>query len=173
MSRKIKHSLEFKTAIVKEVLKGERLITRISEDNHIGLSMLQRWVQFYKRFGEAGLRPQSNNYSLDTKLTVLKSLKDNNLSLSKACLQFSIRSTSVLSNWIRIYEKEGIEGLMIERRGKSKLMPSKETKKKLLKPLTDHEKILEENKLLRAENAFLKKLQALIQKEEAEKKRKR
>jgi len=173
MSRKIKHSLEFKIAIVKKVLKRDRSIANISKENQVGQSMLKRWVQFYQRFGEAGLCPQSNFYSLDTKLAVLKSLKDNNLSLSRACLQFNIRSTGVLSHWIRIYEKEGIEGLMIEKRGKSKLMPSKETNKKLLKPLTDHERILEENKLLRAENAFLKKLQALIQKEEAEKKRKR
>ena len=52
-------------------------------------------------------------------------------------------------------------------------MASKDISKKIFKPLTDHEKVLEENRLLRAEIDFLKKLRALIQKEEEEKKRKR
>ena len=175
MSRKIKHSFELKLAIVLQVLHRDRdrSVRKISEDNRIDLRAVKRWVQFYQRFGESGLQAQSNHYSLETKLTVIKSLKDNNLSLREVCLQFSIRSTSVLSKWLRIYEEEGAEGLVIERRGRSKLMSSKQTNKKPSTPLTDYEKVLEENKLLRAENDFLKKLRALIQKEEEEKKRKR
>jgi transposase len=173
MSRKIKHSLELKIAIVKQVLNRDRSIKRISEDHQINHRLLERWVQFYKRFGEAGLMPQSNNYSLETKLAVINSVKDNNLSLREACLQFNIRSTSVLTNWISIYQQTGLEGLAIERRGKPNLMASKDNSKRITKPLTDHEKVLEENRLLRAENDYLKKLRALIQKEEEEKKRKR
>jgi transposase len=173
MSRKIKHSLDFKIAIVKQALERNRSIIKISEDHQINRRMLQRWVQFYERFGEAGLVPQSNKYSLETKLAVINSLKDNNLSLGEACLRFSIRSTSVLTKWISIYQQQGIEGLAIERRGKSNSMAIKDSSKKIIKALTDHEKVLEENRLLRAENDFLKKLRALIQKEEEEKKRKR
>ena len=173
MSRKIKHSLEFKISIVKEVLQGDLSIARLSADKLINIHMLERWVRFYRRYGVAGLRPQSNKYSLDTKLAAIRTLVDNNLSLGEVCLQFNIRSMGVLTNWIRIYELEGIEGLSIEKRGKNRFMSSKEPKKKQSNPLTEQEKILEENKRLRAEVAFLKKLHALIQKEEAEKKRKR
>ena len=67
MSRKIKHSLELKIAIVKQVLERSRSIKSISEDHQINHRLLERWVQFYKRFGEAGLMPQSNKYSLETK----------------------------------------------------------------------------------------------------------
>jgi transposase len=173
MSRKIKYSLAFKLAIVKEVQRGEDSTSGISNKHLLNKSMVQRWVMFYERFGESGLLPQSNRYSLETKLAVIKALDDNNLSLIEACLQFNIRSMGVLMNWIRIYDLEGIEGLSNEKRGKNRLMSSKKPKKTQSNPLTEHEKILEENKRLRAEVAFLKKLHALIQKEEAEKKRKR
>lgn len=173
MSRKIKHSLEFKLAIVKQVLKRDLSVKRISVDNQLAASLVKRWVQFYERFGEAGLRGQSNTYSLETKLTIIKQYKDNNLSLSEACLQFNIRSISVLSKWLSIYEGDGIEGLASERRGRNRCMALKDNSKKTTKPLTDYEKVLEENRLLRAENDFLKKLRALTQKEDAEKKRKR
>lgn len=173
MSKKIKHSLEFKIAIVKEVLRGNRSIAAISADNLIHCRTLSEWLEYYQRYGRIGLMPQSNHYSVDMKLNVIKSFKDNNLSLREACLKFSISSRRILKKWLIIYEEEGVEGLAIERRGRHSLMASKDTSKKIPKPLTDFEKILEENKFLKAENALLKKLQALIQREELEKKRKR
>ena len=48
----------------------------------------------------------------------------------------------------------------------------KRKKRKSDKPLTREEELLLENEKLRCENALLKKLQALIQAEEATKKRK-
>lgn len=173
MSGKLKHSFDFKVAIVKQILERDRSMRSISADKGIDYRMVKRWVQFYNRFGEAGLVPQCNAYSLDFKLKIINYYKDNNLSLGKACLQFGIRCTNVLRKWINIYEQEGIEGLEIERRGRKELMASKNSSKPTSRPLTDHEKILEENRLLRAEIDFLKKLRALIQKEEEEKRRKR
>lgn len=173
MRKNIKHSLAFKLGIVKQALKRESSLSRISADNLVNVSLINRWVQFYERFGEAGLQPQYNTYSLETKLAIIEHYKGNNLSLSETCLQYGIRSVSVLTKWIRILGQEGVAGLAIERRGRNQRMASKDSSKKIVKPFTDHEKVLEENKLLRAENDFLKKLRALIQKEDAEKKRKR
>jgi transposase len=42
-------------------------------------------------------------------------------------------------------------------------MTKKQSKKKVTKPLTREEELLEENKYLRAEVDYLKKLEALIQ----------
>lgn len=172
MSRKIKHSLEFKLAIVNQVLKGDKSASNITRENGLERRMVLQWIQFYNRFGEAGLTPQSTVYSLENKLEVIRYFKNNQVSLRKACLQFNIRSNSVLSNWLRIYEASGAEGLSEETRGKKRLMKSKITKKAPEKTLTEHEQVLEENKRLRAEVAFLKKLRALIQKEEPKKNKK-
>ncbi len=172
MSRKIKHSLEFKLAIVNQVLSRNTSVATISRENTLERRMIFQWVKFYKRFGEAGLRPQSTTYSLENKLEVIRYFKDNKVSLREACLQFNIRTTSVLSKWLGIYNASGAEGLSEERRGTNRLMKPKIQKKVPEKTLTEHEQVLEENKRLRAEVAFLKKLRALIQKEESAKNKK-
>ena len=59
--------------------------------------------------------------------------------------------------WERIYLEEGPEGLYIERRGRS----SKGGAPKKLKPEVE-EDLLAEVQRLRAENAYLKKLNALV-----------
>ncbi|RZK36049.1 MAG: transposase [Pedobacter sp.] len=172
MSRKIKHSLEFKLAIVNQVLKGDKSLSNITRETGLERRMILQWIQFYNRFGEAGLTPQSTVYSLENKLEVIRYFKNNQVSLRKACLQFNIRSNSVLSNWLRIYEAFGSEGLSEETRGKKRVMKPKITERAPEKTLTEHEQLLEENKRLRAEVAFLKKLRALIQKGESKKDKK-
>ena len=172
MSRKVKHSLEFKLAIVNQVLKRDQSLVGISREHHLERRMVLQWVQFHERFGEAGLIPHSTIYSLENKLEVIQYFKGNKVSLRKACLQFNIRSNSVLSNWLRIYESGGAEGLSEEKRGRKSLMKPKIPKKAQEKTLTAHEQVLEENKHLRAEVAFLKKLRALIQKQESKKSKK-
>lgn len=171
MSRKIKYSLEFKLAIIGQVLSREKSLVSISRENGIERRMVYQWVEFYKRFGEAGLIPQSRVYSLENKLEVIRYFISNKVSLRETCLQFNIRCNSVLSNWLRIYESAGVEGLSETTRGKHRLMKPK-IPKKAPSLQTDHEQVLEENNRLRAEVAFLKKLRALIQKEESKENKK-
>ena len=65
-----------------------------------------------------------------------------------------------MRRWERIYLEEGPEGLYIERRGrKSTGRPKK------LKPEVEEDLIAEVQRL-RAENAYLKKLRALVLEEE-------
>ena len=70
--------------------------------------------------------------------------------------------------WERIYLTEGPEGFAIERRGcGSKGRPPKQLPKEV------EEDLLAEVQRLRAENAYLKKLQALVLKEERRRHKKR
>ena len=74
--------------------------------------------------------------------------------------RFEVRSDTQVKNWERIYLEEGPEGLYIERRGrKSTGRPKK------LKPEVE-ENLIAEVQRLRAENAYLKKLRALVLEEE-------
>ena len=69
-------------------------------------------------------------------------------------------SRHAVQQWERIYLEEGPEGLYIERRGrKSTGRPKK------LKPEVEEDLIAEVQRL-RAENAYLKKLRALVLEEE-------
>lgn len=88
------------------------------------------------------------------------------LSYKEAARQFEVSSDTVVAKWERIYLTEGSEGLYIERRGRG----SKGRPKKL--PKETEEDLLAEVQRLRAENAYLKKLQALVLERERHQKKK-
>ena len=118
--------------------------------------------------------PSNRHYTPEFKLEVVQAVKSKSLSLNKACCQFRISSVSTLKKWLILFDSCGAESLRVERRGRGKpkirtlVMPRKPKR-----PLTREEQLLEELADLRAENAYLKKLQALIQSESAkEEKRK-
>ncbi|MFT4854972.1 MAG: transposase [Algoriphagus sp.] len=122
--------------------------------------MVERWVSFYRSYGIDGLKPISNSYSADFRLNAVRTMKDESLSLYQASLRFKIPSVSTLQNWVRIYDSYGPERLAAISKGTPSTMPRKPKK-----PLTREEQLLEELADLKAENAYLKKLQALIQSE--------
>ena len=65
-----------------------------------------------------------------------------------------------IQNWERIYLTEGAEGLAVELRGRGSTQKSKPLPKEV------EEDLLAEVQRLRAENAYLKNLQALVLEEE-------
>ena len=79
------------------------------------------------------------------------------LSYREATRQFEVGDDKRVAAWERIYLEEGPEGLYIERRGRGR----KGRSAKRLKPEVE-EDLLAEVQRLRAENAYLKKLNALV-----------
>ena len=78
-------------------------------------------------------------------------------SYREAARQFEINDHNRVRYWERIYLEEGPEGLYIERRGRgSKGRPPKKLRAEI------EEDLLAEVQRLRAENAYLKKLNALV-----------
>jgi len=175
MERKVKYDYTFKLECVQLVLESHYSCESVSKEKGPNESNIRKWVGFYKRYGKTGLMPKKNqNYSTDFKLNVLKSIDDDYLSLSEACLKFNITSESVIIKWQKDFTTFGVAGLQPKPKGRPKSMSDyKRKKRKTDKPLTREEELLLENERLRCENALLKKLQALIQAEEtAAKKRK-
>jgi len=83
------------------------------------------------------------------------------LSYSEAARQFEINDHKRVAAWERIYLEEGPEGFGIERRGRgSKSHPPKQLSKEV------EEDLLAEVQRLRAENEYLKNLQALVLEDE-------
>src|SRR5659263_10751 len=70
---------------------------------------------------------------------------------------------SVLEKWVKKAREFGMDALAIDGRGRTRKNPMYQSKKKSSKPLTREEELLQENEFLRAENAFLKKLKALVE----------
>lgn len=174
MSRKIKYDVKFKLQVVHQILKGKESSDSSSQKLGIEKSQILKWVNFYRLYGIDGLLPSNRRYSPEFKLEVIHALKTNSLSLKQASRQFRIPSDSTLKKWLILYDSLGAEALRVERRGRGILTernPAMPRKPKI--PLTREEQLLEELADLRAENAYLKKLHALIQSESAkEEKRK-
>ena len=102
----------------------------------------------------------NRKYSGEFKQMVVETMRKEGLSCREAALQFEISEHGRVASWERIYLEEGPEGLYIERRGrKSTGRPKK------LKPEIEEDLIAEVQRL-RAENAYLKKLRALVLEEE-------
>ena len=104
--------------------------------------------------------PKGVSYSGEYKQMVVETMMREKLSYREAAKQFDIPNHHTVANWERIYLAEGAEGLYIERRGSgSKGRPTEF-------PKEVEEDLLKEVQRLRAENAYLKKLQALVLEEE-------
>ena len=171
MERKAKYSYEFKLRCVNEVLYQHKSVNSVAKSNGVDHKSVDLWLSFYQKYGKLGLLPRKNKtYSVDFKLKVLKMIKSKNLALSEACLEYNIPTKSIIIKWQKDFSTFGIAGLQPKPKGRPKSMS--DYKRKTDKPLTREEELLLENERLRCENALLKKLQALIQAEEAAKKRK-
>ena len=98
-------------------------------------------------------------YTDEFKQMVVETMRKEKLSQYQVSDRFLV-SRHAVQQWERIYLEEGPEGLYIERRGrKSTGRPKK------LKPEVEEDLIAEVQRL-RAENAYLKKLRALVLEEE-------
>ena len=99
---------------------------------------------------------------------VVETMKKGHLSIYAAMQEFGINDHKSIERWERIYLEEGPEGLAIERRGRSsKGRPPKQLPKQV------EEDLLAEVQRLRAENDYLKNLQALVLEDERRQRRKR
>ena len=110
----------------------------------------------------------NKRYTPEFKKMVVETMKREHLSIYATMQEFGINDHKIIERWERIYLEEGPEGLSIERRGRSsKGRPPKQLPKQV------EEDLLAEVQRLRAENDYLKNLQALVLEDERRQRRKR
>ena len=157
-----KYSSEFKLEVVQYYLDGKGGILATSKHFGVNHELLRGWIKKYQQHGLAGLIKQKiSSYSGDFKLNVIEYMHSNHLSVAETAYHFNLGNNYIVGKWERIYYEEGPQALYEERRGRNKNMNFKPRKKKLSKE--NEEDLIEEVQRLRMENAYLKKLQALIQ----------
>jgi transposase-like protein len=100
-------------------------------------------------------------------------MRKEGLSYAEAMRQYEIGDDHIIKRWERIYLEEGSEGLYIEHRGRASTAngTQKGRKPKLGKQV--EEDLIAEVQRLRAENACLKNLQALVLEDERRQHKKR
>lgn len=123
------------------------------------------WVNRYQKYGNKAseVRSSKSVYDGNFKFEVLKWMWSNRASLRETSLHFNIPTPSTILRWERKYREKGVETLF-NRRGRPKdMIANQENQQEKKEESTDLESLQRENRRLKIENEYLKKLRALIQ----------
>ena len=108
----------------------------------------------------------NQRYTPEFKEEVIRTMQEDGLGYLETAERFGIRHKRV-QDWERIYLAEGAEGLAVERRGRRSTGRTRSLPKEV------EEDLLAEVQQLRAENEYLKNLQALVLEDERRQHKKR
>jgi len=149
-----KYNKEQKIAAIEAVKAGES-ITQVAKQYQICYKVLQWNVRCYAERGENGLKCHTYNWTAEQKNEVLKYMHENQLSFTETGVLLGIRNSTILQ-WERRYLKNGVSGLEDKKKGRKPRVPRAKP------PKTREEELLDRIQYLEVENAYLKKLNALV-----------
>lgn len=173
----MKYPENFKLATVERYLQGTDGYERFAKGCGLEKATLRRWVLWYQKHGAAGLAYKTGQYDADFRMSVLRHMWENALSYTQVAAVFNVRSVSSIAAWERRYRDGGMLALGRLRKTPCTTMQAPTSKPD---PSPDDDKrsredLLKELEYLRMENAYLKKVEALVQAKKnsnAQKKRK-
>lgn len=165
-----RHSLEDRILAVKMVAKGmaPRAVGRqLGIDHH----NVAEWCAKYRLMGEVGLQKTPHkHFRFKEKCEIVCEHLEKRVPLHDICAKYNV-SQSRVRVWCRIVRERGYEGLLnIKKLGRPPKNKDMGRPKKR-EPQTELEKLQRELEYLRAENAYLKKLRALVLEKEAQKRK--
>ena len=167
----MKYSWEFKLECVNKYKNGEHInISGSPGFHHSFMKHVKNWVATYDELGVDGLKHSSTNknWTPEKRFELVAKVLAGH-SIASVAKNIHINSGQ-LSQWVRRYNKKGMDGLQCKKgRPTKQLVMKKKTKKTKLSVSEQEElKLLRErNEYLEMENEYLKKLDALVSKREA------
>jgi transposase len=173
----MKYTEAFKLVTVERYLQGTDGYERFARKCGLAKHTLRMWVLWYRKHGAAGLARKTGRYDTDFKMSVVRHMWENALSYTQAAAVFNVRNVSSVAAWERRYRDGGALALDPPRKTSSTGMQAPTTKPDSSSDddKRSREDLLKELEYLRMENAYLKKVDALVQAKQnskAQKKRK-
>jgi transposase len=167
-----KYTEQQKLAVAADYCSGTEGLRAVAKRHGVDFSSLRQWAAGYREHGAAGVQTKPRQiYSAEFKLSVVLRKRADGLSNRQAAALFNIRRFNIIRDWERACDEGGpgaLEPYSVGRR-----------KKAMKKPLSpadgaqgpdvarSKEELIAELKQLRMENAYLKKLDALVQRKKA------
>ncbi len=127
------------------------------------VSYIRRFVNFYEKYGRFTCK-RTDKITSKFKLEVILYKLENHLSLPQTALHFGLNEGTV-KYWLDLYHQKGEEAFIRKRKSEFMSTPKRNNKKK--QDLRSEAGLRQRIEQLETENAYLKKLYALIQKTHA------
>lgn len=148
-----------KARVIEFFEAGNLSLHEMSRRLNLDRAVIKTWHSIYKHHGKQGLlNPPCTPRDESFKLEVVQYMIETAKPTFEVAGRFNLHSRATLWKWMKKYMSEDDWSLYYLRREQRDHM-----KKDNSKEQTDLEKVKKENELLRAENAYLKKLRALVQ----------
>jgi transposase len=159
-----RYSAAFKIRIAKAYLGGGIGHKALAHKYGVGFAKVRLWTKLYKAHGPSGLSRKYSHYSAKFKLSVLRRMWAKRLSYFDTAAIFNIRNRCCLAQWERLYREGGVEALEPRKGGRRKTMndPKEKPPSERSDAERSQEELIAELNQLRMENAYLKKLDALV-----------
>lgn len=132
-----------------------------------------RWSRVYELYGENGLEHRIRHWTYEDRINAVQRVLNGD-SLCEVANSLGMSTETQVLNWHRKYLELGWDGLKLCGRGRKRKMGNKPIKPSKSKSQADE--IVELRKrleYLEAENAYLKKLAALVQQRKAQEQKKK
>lgn len=160
-----KYQTEFKLKIVKSFLAGDGGAKLLARQWSVPEEKVRTWVNHYRIHGIDALSPKRSTYSAQFKLQVLSHQDREQLSSRQIAAIYDIRNSNQVVIWRRKLAEGGVEAFGIREHEQPTMKKERRCSARPTAATTDSaqtQALCEENERLRAEVAYLKKLQALI-----------
>lgn len=107
-----KYTEQAKLAAVQDYCSGSAGLRDVAHRHNVDFSSLRQWVAAYQVHGAAGLKQKKlQRYSSDFKLSVLKRMREEQLSYRQTAALFDIRKFDIIGLWERRYDEGGFDAL--------------------------------------------------------------
>ena len=153
-------------------LNGIESMQDIAESVGVTRMILSGWIRLYEAQGPERFLQSYTNYSAAFKMEVLTYMNETGASSIDAAAIFNITSHGMVRDWKKKFEVGGYDALVPKKKGRLSMKKETKKSKKTATP-TSTEKSVDSVKTLEArikqlemENAYLKKLNALVQSQE-------
>lgn len=154
-----KHQRALKLELAQRALNESS--TELGRQFSVSSRQIRYWSSVYQLHGAGSFLHKEYPYTPDFKLQVITSMRENNWSLGYTSAYFDLSTPGILFQWLKLYSCEGLSRLTPKKKGRP-CMTHHSFEPKPSSQMTEQE-LREELDYLRAENAVLKKLEALAQ----------
>lgn len=162
-----KYTPDEKLEAVQRYLNGNDGYRSLAKILGMDPKLLHYWIKTYQYHGVEAFTKSYTNYPAAFKLDVLNYINDYGTSVRETAAIFNLSTPVLLLKWKKQMETEGMDALESKKRGRPSMKKENQKKTKRQQPKEDTvEALQEELERLRMENAYLKKLNALVQNKE-------